>query len=84
MGPPGLEPPNVNPCNHSTLRESANQRAAESGAVDAESGDIDPELAAVVEAWPTLPKAVKAGIMAFIQACNPDCGDRRDGDDEAS
>ncbi|MEE9295236.1 MAG: hypothetical protein V3W34_09805 [Phycisphaerae bacterium] len=28
----------------------------------------DPEFAAVVEAWPTLPEAVKAGIVAMVRA----------------
>jgi hypothetical protein len=28
----------------------------------------DPELAAVVEAWPRLPAAIKAGILAMIAA----------------
>ncbi len=27
----------------------------------------DPDLAAVVEAWPDLPEAIKAGIMALVQ-----------------
>ena len=28
----------------------------------------DPELAAIVDAWPTLPEAVRAGIVAMVQA----------------
>jgi hypothetical protein len=28
----------------------------------------DPDLRAVVEAWPTLPEAMKAGILAMIRA----------------
>ena len=28
----------------------------------------DPELAAVVNAWPTLPQAVKAGIAAMVKS----------------
>ena len=28
----------------------------------------DPDLAAVVEAWPELPEALKAGIMAMVKA----------------
>ena len=84
LGDTGLEPRTVNPCSDSTLRESADRSAAESGAVDVQSSDPDPDLAAVVEAWPTLPKAVKAGVMAIVRACDTDRGDRRDGDDEAS
>jgi hypothetical protein len=28
----------------------------------------DPELAAVAEAWPELPEAIKAGILAMVEA----------------
>ncbi len=28
----------------------------------------DPDLAAVVEAWPDLPEALKAGILAMVKA----------------
>jgi len=28
----------------------------------------DPDLAAVVEAWPELPEALKAGILAMVKA----------------
>jgi len=33
-----------------------------------DSVPIDPDLAAVVEAWPKLPEAIKAGILAMIRA----------------
>jgi len=29
---------------------------------------MDPDLTAVVEAWPMLPQAIKAGILAIIRA----------------
>lgn len=29
----------------------------------------DPDLAALAAAWPTLPEAVKAGIVAMVRAC---------------
>jgi hypothetical protein len=29
---------------------------------------IDTELARIVDAWPTLPDAIKAGIMAMVEA----------------
>jgi hypothetical protein len=28
----------------------------------------DPDLAAVAEAWPELPEAIKAGILAMVKA----------------
>jgi hypothetical protein len=32
----------------------------------------DPDLTAVVTAWPRLPEAVRAGIVAMIKASDPD------------
>ena len=32
------------------------------------SGNFDPELARIVAAWPSLPTAIKAGIVAMVQA----------------
>jgi hypothetical protein len=29
----------------------------------------DPDLAAVVAAWPELPEAIRAGIVAMVKAC---------------
>ena len=31
----------------------------------------DPGLAALAEAWPDLPEAVQAGILAMVKACKP-------------
>ncbi len=44
------------------------QSGAESGAHDAQSGTFDPDLAAFVDAWPTLPEPLKAGILALVRA----------------
>jgi hypothetical protein len=41
---------------------------AESGAVGAENVPNDPRLAAIAEAWPTLPEPIKVGILAMIRA----------------
>ncbi|NOT02909.1 MAG: hypothetical protein HOP29_20095 [Phycisphaerales bacterium] len=32
------------------------------------TNSTDPELAAVVEAWTTLPDAIRAGIVAMVRA----------------
>jgi hypothetical protein len=32
--------------------------------------EIGPDLAAVVAAWPRLPEAMKAGILAMVKAAN--------------
>ena len=31
----------------------------------------DPDLAAIVDAWPTLPEPIKAGIVAMVKASGP-------------
>jgi hypothetical protein len=31
----------------------------------------DPDLAAVVATWPTLPEAIRAGILAMVKAAIP-------------
>ena len=50
----------------------SNRGGAESGALGAQhtlpEAPPGPELAAVVEAWPNLPEAIKAGIVAMIRA----------------
>jgi len=46
---------------------------AKSGAPRAPEGANDPDLAAVVNAWPTLPPAVKTGIVAMVKASGSPC-----------
>lgn len=43
------------------------QSGADSGARKAREAALPPELAAVVDAWPTLPAAIKAGVLAMIR-----------------
>ena len=43
----------------------------ESGTSPPSPVNSDPELRAVVEAWPTLPDALKAGIVAMVRAAKP-------------
>ena len=40
---------------------------AKSGALSGDSAPIDPELAAVVAAWPTLPEAVRRQVVALCR-----------------
>jgi hypothetical protein len=49
-------------------RGVGNQSGAECGALGARDAPLDPDLAAVVDAWPALPAAIKAGILAMIRA----------------
>jgi hypothetical protein len=44
------------------------QSGAKCGALDAPKAPLDPDLAAVVDAWPALPPTIKAGILAMIGA----------------
>jgi hypothetical protein len=45
---------------------------AKSGAFSPDFEQIDPDLQSILDAWPTLPEAVRAGILAMIGACKPD------------
>lgn len=43
-------------------------RGTESGTLAADSTPVDPDLAEIASAWPTLPDAIKAGVMAMVKA----------------
>jgi hypothetical protein len=43
------------------------ESGANSGAVGAQEAPLDPDLTLVVSSWPTLPEAIKAGILAMIR-----------------
>ena len=64
MAGAGIEHPPQNGANSS----AAGQSGAECGALAAPKATLDPQLAAVVEAWPTLPEPIKAGILAMVRA----------------
>jgi len=73
----GLEPSDVTTCKPKDLQNHGAASGAFSGAVGTESGAVfgqkeraDPALAAVVKAWPTLPPAVRAGILAMVGAAS--------------
>ena len=42
--------------------------AAQSAAAEAENGPIDPDLASVIEAWGTLPPAIREAILSMLRA----------------
>jgi len=44
------------------------RRAAESAAFPLSNDPIDPDLQAIIDAWPTLPEAIKVGILAMVKA----------------
>ena len=57
--------PNVLPGND--LGTPAQVSAAAGAAIDNISAPIDPDLAAVVEAWPGLPESARAAILAIVE-----------------
>ena len=65
--PTGFEPGDVTPSESTDLRQTLNQRAAECAAVD-DSSPIDPDLAQVIEAWDSLPPAIREAILAMLRA----------------
>jgi hypothetical protein len=48
----------------------SNVCAANFNAVEANSGLIDPDLATIIEAWPSLHEAVRANILAMVRPAN--------------
>lgn len=44
------------------------ESGAECGALGASGTTFDPGLAVVVDSWPTLPEALKAGIVAMVRS----------------
>jgi hypothetical protein len=64
----GLEPVSTTSLSANDLGKSAVSNGAESGAVGAQNAPIDPSLALIVNRWPTLPEAARAGILAMVRA----------------
>jgi len=64
----GLEPKHVTTCGDKDSQNPSPEGGAESGAVSPISGPIDPDLQRVIDAWPNLPEAAKAGIIAMVKA----------------
>jgi hypothetical protein len=49
------------------LGNPAEVSAAAGAAIEGENTPIDPDLAEVIRAWPTLPEATRAGILATVR-----------------
>ena len=41
---------------------------ADAGAVETKTAHDDPDLQAIIDAWPTLPEAIKVAILATVKA----------------
>jgi len=52
-------------------RESASDAAQKAAHFPPDRRAIDPALAALIAAWPRLPEAIRAGILATVRAA---CG----------
>lgn len=65
MGPPGLEPDHLTTYSDKDLRKSADPSAAKSDA-KGHQDDVDTDLAALVESWPTLSDEQRRRILAVV------------------
>ena len=66
--------PTDRPTTLSRLEAAANGRQRLPTATESATARLpgigDPDLAAVVDTWPTLPEALKAGILAMVKAAS--------------
>lgn len=62
--PRGLETPPQN----TSKTHDFELGGAESGALPLDFDQFEPDLQRVIDAWPTLPEAIRAGILAMIGA----------------
>jgi len=68
MTPTGFEPDSINDCRNRGYGNPAGAGVADLYANQPDFNAIGPELATVVRAWPGLPEATRAGIMAMVKA----------------
>lgn len=74
MGRAGLEHPPESPGNKGVSLSGGAKCGALPGDSDPNptpATPTDPELAAVVAAWPDLPPAIRAGVLALVKAATP-------------
>ncbi len=60
--------PGSNPGGPNGLRQTDDPSAARGAAASAENAVFDQDLETVIERWQSLPEAVRAGILAMVQA----------------
>jgi len=70
MTPTGSETDGVSAQVDTPLHHLASRGAAQSGADAAECRPIDPDLALLRDAWPTLPSHIKAAVLALVRAAD--------------
>ena len=78
MPPEGLEP---SPDSKQTARihESGGSKSVNIDASLPPVAPVDPDLAAVAAAWPNLPPALRAGILAMVNASLPQLATKNGG-----
>jgi hypothetical protein len=66
----GFEPSKANPqvTQSKKLRSGKKATGGNTGGRELENANFTPDLQAVIQAWPSLPEPVKAGIMAMVKA----------------
>ena len=74
LPPRGLESASVTADSDSSLGNPDSLGTAKSGAVSTDHGDHD--LAKVITAWDILPSAIRAGIVAMVEAAAAQPGER--------
>lgn len=78
MGSPGLER-TPKTAGNTPVSDTGGSKSGNIGAgpgMDTPPTPTDPALASVVAAWPHLPPALRAGIVAMVQAATHPSGDR--------
>ena len=66
MGDDGLEPESGSGLLSNDLRQSPNQFGTETGTVGGETGTVDPDLRAVVTAWPGLAESAREAVLRIV------------------
>jgi hypothetical protein len=79
----GVEPPTLGfSVTEQTAKSSGNRpisrsAGADAGAVETKNAHADPDLQAIIDAWPSLPEAIRAGILAVAKAAGSITGEDR-------
>lgn len=68
MGPVGLEHPPLAAPKTPLSEDSGAKSGAQDAAQPSNPPSLPPELAEVVKAWPNLPDAIRAGILAMVKS----------------
>jgi hypothetical protein len=71
MGDTGFEPAEKSPRETQAPDPDGSNSGNNAAAVVAPERPADPDLAALVAAWPALPSALRAGIVAMVRAAGP-------------